>query len=358
MPLKVCSVNLNIASHDYLCQVISPLTDTQDIAQLKTQMTRSKVSWERVIHLANSHLMISALWVGLCEKELDSELENDVRNYLQELYTLNLRRNQGLRRQAIEAIAVLNKKGIVPMLIKGAVQLFQPVHEDFGTRIMTDLDMLVPKERIADAIEALAQIEYQIHKDPNINWETHYHAPPMGRPGEYGVIELHRNAFGKNADQVLSTAEIWATAEEGITKGIRFKVPDATHTVLLGILHSQFTHGYPQRFRLDYKGLHDMVTITGHQKRGVDWDQIQNRLAVHGLSWALRTHMWAAHRLFNLPVQNDIRPSVFTRIYHGLFMAKIGWKTVDKWFEIYFYNSFMIGLRKRFSPLKQLFPFR
>jgi len=101
-----------------------------------------------------------------------------------------------------------------------------------------------------------------------------------------------------------------------------------------------------------------MVTITGHQKRGVDWDQIQNRLAIHGLSSALRTHMWAAHRLFNLPVQNDIRPSVFTRIYHGLFMAKIGWETFDKWFEIYFYDSFMIRLRKRFSPLKQLLPFR
>jgi hypothetical protein len=116
--------------------------------------------------------------------------------------------------------------------------------------MMTDLDMLGPKDRIAEAIEALAQIEYPIHKDPNINWDTHYHAPPMVRPGEYGVIELHRNAFGKNADQVLSTAEIWAKAEECITKGIRFKVPNATHTVLLGILNSQFTHGYLQRFRI------------------------------------------------------------------------------------------------------------
>lgn len=90
MPLKVCSVNPNIASHNYLCRVISPLTDTQDITRLKNQMTRSEVSWERVIHLANTHLMISALWVGLYEKRLDSELENGVRDYLQELHSFNL----------------------------------------------------------------------------------------------------------------------------------------------------------------------------------------------------------------------------------------------------------------------------
>jgi len=320
-------------------------------------MTRSEVSWERIIHLANNHLMIAALWVGLYEKELDSELENGVRDYLQELHTLNLRRNQSLKRQVIEAIEVLNKKGIVPMLIKGAVQLFQPVHRDFGARIMTDLDILVPKNRIVGAIKALNQIEYQIQNVPNVNWNIHRHAEPMVRPGEYGSIELHRSALGKYADHILTTADIWAKAEYCVTNGVRFKVPNTTHSILLVILHSQIGHGYHQRLMLDYKGLHDMIVMTGHQKRRVEWDQIRNRLANLGLSRVLRAHMWIAHRLFNLPLQSDIGPTAYTRIYHGLFMSRIRWAIVDEWFEIFF-DSFIVCLRKRFGPLKQLLPLR
>jgi len=358
MPLKVSSVNVNIASHNYLCHVISPLTDTLDIALLKTQMTRSEVSWERVIHLANTHLIISALWVGLCEKGLDSELGNEVRDYLQELHRLNSRRNRGLKRQAIEAIAVLNKKGIVPMLIKGAVQLFQPVHRDFGTRIMVDLDILVPKDRIAGAIKALTQIGYKAYKGSNIDWETHHHVPPLVRKGEYGCIELHHKALGnKIADQVLSTAEIWAKAKYCVTNGIRFKLPNVTHAVLLGILHSQVTHGYHQSLRLDYKALHDMVAMTVRRNGRVDWDQIRNRFTKHGLSSILRTQLWTAHRLFNLPIQNGMRPSAYTRAYHGLYLARIRWELFDNWFDRFFV-FYKVRLKKRFSLLKQLFSFR
>jgi hypothetical protein len=351
-------MNPNIASHNYLCHIISPLTDTQDIARLKNQMTRSEVSWERVIYLANTHLIISALWVGLCEKKLDSELENEVRNYLQELHTLNLRRNRGLKRQAIEAIEVLNKRGIVPMLIKGAVQLFQPVHRDFGVRIMVDLDILVPKGRIAEAIKALIQIGYQAHKDSNVDWEVHHHVAPLGRAGEYGSIELHRKALGnKIADQVLSTADIWATAEDCVTNGIRFKVPNATHAVLLGILHSQVTHGYHQRLVLDYKAMHDMVAMTGCRNKDVDWDQIRNRFTKHGLDSILRTQMWTAYRLFSFPMQNGMWPSAYTRAYHGLYLAMIRWEFVDKWFEKFFV-FYKVRLKKRFGLLKQLLPLR
>ena len=189
MQLKVCSVNPDIASHNHLCHIISPLTNPRDIARLKDLITKSEVSWERVIHLANTYLVISALWVGLCEKELDSELENEVRNYLQELHALNLRRNQNLKRQTIEAIGVLNKKGIVPILIKGAVQFFQPIHGDLGVRIMTDLDILVPENQIAEAIKALIQIGYQAYKYPNADLAPPHHVAPLMRAGKYGSIE-------------------------------------------------------------------------------------------------------------------------------------------------------------------------
>ena len=345
-------MNSNLASHNFLCQIISPFCDTRDIVRLKNKITRSEVSWERVIHFANTHLIISALWVGLCEKRLDLELENEVRNYLQELHTLNLKRNQGLKRQAVEAIEALNQIGIVPMLIKGAVQLFQPIHKDFGVRIMVDLDILVPRNRIAEAIKALTQIGYRRQEYSNSELAPPHHMAPMFRSGEYGSIELHFTALGNRiANHILPTAEILAIAEEYNTAEVCFKVPNSTHSVLLEILHSQLTHRHHQRLSLDYKALHDMVTLISRQDRNIDWHQIQNRFAKHGMNSILRTHLWMAHRLLNLPVRNGIEPNAFTRSYHGLYLAMICWKLLYSWYNraLTFYN---VRIMKRFGLLK------
>jgi len=130
-----------------------------------------------------------------------------------------------------------------------------------------------------------------------------------------------------------------------------------THAVLLGILHSQVTHGYHQSLRLDYKALHDMVAMTVRRNGRVDWDQMQNRFTKHGLSSILRTQLWTAHRLFNLPIQNGMRPSAYTRAYHGLYLARIRWELFDNWFDRFFV-FYKVRLKKRFSLLKQLFSFR
>ena len=149
------------------------------------------------------------------------------------------------------------------------------MHLEFETPIVELEDKITEMKNLAkdsgvdvdEAVKALTQIEYQIQNIPNVNWNIHRHFAPMVRPGEYGSIELHRSALGKYADYILTTAEIWAKAENCVTNGVRFKVPNITHSILLEILHSQIGHGNHQRFMLDYKGLHDMIVLTGYQKR-------------------------------------------------------------------------------------------
>lgn len=64
-----------------------------------------------------------------------------------------------------------------------------------------------------------------------------------------------------------------------------------------------------------------------------------------------------AHRLFNLPMQNGMRPNAYTRAYHGLYLARIRWEFFDNWFDRFFI-FYKVRLRKRFGLLKQLLPFR
>ncbi len=357
MPLKYFSENPNIVGHKYLFSVISPLTDSQTLGRLRSQMAKAEIPWEQVLQMANAYLMISALWVGLCKKKVVNELDNEVRDYLVELHALNVKRNHGLKHQAMEAVRALNRRDIVPMLIKGAVQLFQPLHEDFGTRIMTDLDILVPISQMDEAIRALLQLGYQVQQDPIIDWDAHHHAAPMVRPGDYGCIELHRRALGGIAERVLSTQELWAASEMCVHEGIYFKTPNTTHSVLMGFLHSQVAQGNQRMLLIDYKAQLDMVVMLSCESTIPDWRQIRNRIETHGLIPVFRNYLWTAHRVFNLPMPSWLRPKASTRAYFLICLATIRWELFDKWFEQIFI-SFRIRLRKHFGPLRQLFPFR
>ena len=51
------------------------------------------------------------------------------------------------------------------MLLKGAIRLIDGLYPNPGWRFMRDLDLLLPKERLNDAVTALAAVGYE-SRDP------------------------------------------------------------------------------------------------------------------------------------------------------------------------------------------------
>src|SRR5262245_20257994 len=98
--------------------------------------------WAAGLALANDHLLSPAIYAALTATGRIGELPDDVRNYLELLHRLNGERNQALRQQALELITALNAAGVEPMLIKGGLQLFRPLHRDPAARMIRDLDVL------------------------------------------------------------------------------------------------------------------------------------------------------------------------------------------------------------------------
>lgn len=354
MPLNNFLTNPDIFNYRLLFQLISPLSPATNINDL---INSPETSWESLLNMANTYLMTPALWAGLVQKSIDAELDNDLCDYMQELYTLNEARNQGLKNQAIEAINVLNKAGIVPLLIKGAVQLFHPLHADFGTRIMTDLDMVIPEDKIRDAMHALKVHGYEEQDRTEKDWHTHHHEVPLGRLGDYGTIELHRRALGQKAESVLSTDDIWAGAEchtyNNEETTLQYHTPNLTHAVLIGFLHSQVAQSDYRKVKIDYKGLYDAAIMIHGKSSRIDWKEIRSRITAHGLYVVFRTYLWTANRLFHLPMPNGIQPHLSSTAYHALCLATIRWQWVDACLELFF--DTLDQFRARYGPLRQLF---
>ena len=89
-----------------------------------------------------------------------------------------------MRAQLLEAVAALNRLGIVPLLLKGAVPLFLSQANQMPVRMTSDLDLSVDAADEAGAQKCLGELGYLPLAD----------ARGMARPQDVGVLELRRNS--------------------------------------------------------------------------------------------------------------------------------------------------------------------
>ena len=93
------------------------------------------------------------------KKGMTEELPEELHTYLDDLHQLNRERNAQLQAQLLEAVQQLNSIDITPVLLKGAMHLVTDMYGDSGARIMSDVDLLVPREDTERCMAALQELD-------------------------------------------------------------------------------------------------------------------------------------------------------------------------------------------------------
>jgi hypothetical protein len=260
--------------------------------------------WMDVLEFANEHLLTPAL--------ADSPaLPDDARDYVVTLRRLNGERNATLRKQAIELVGTLNRRGIEPALLKGGLTLFDGPYRNPAQRMMRDLDLLVPVASRDAAIEALQSLGYSLAR----GYGTRHHAfGDFARPNDPGSVDLHTELV--DPWYVLPAAEVWQRARLIEVDGVRFCAPSPTDRVLHNLLHAQVHHlGNYYRGDLPLQQVHELVALARHFGPAVDWRFIERRLAEHRLDTPLHSYLLAADRLFGLAWPLERRPALGARLH-------------------------------------------
>jgi hypothetical protein len=110
---------------------------------------------------------------------------------------------------------------------------------------MRDLDLLIHRDRLSDAVARLASVGYSFTQDAASWPEHHKHLPPLGRDGDAAVIEIHSELISKR--QELCPAE-QALARSRVVDldGARVRIPDTVDQLAQLIGHDRFD-GYLHR---------------------------------------------------------------------------------------------------------------
>ena len=126
----------------------------------------STTDWQSVIALANRTLLTPALFSALAHSGEIDRLPDDVREYLGFIHDRNWERNLRLRAQLAEAVAALNRRGIAPLLLKGAVPLFLSPTSRLPARMTSDLDLAwkrPKKQAPKSALASLITCRWRVH---------------------------------------------------------------------------------------------------------------------------------------------------------------------------------------------------
>lgn len=296
-----------------------------EIQSLKEIIESHQVSWEEIISIANAELLTPLLWISLNKKGLLSIIPEELKAYLEEIYQLNLQRNRHLKAQLQSVIGILNNINVEPMVLKGSSYLLLDVFDSIAARIMYDIDLLVPEERLIQCVDALKTEKYETDPEVEKKKVNHHHWAPLFKPGEYAAIELHRDLLFHSAQALLQTKDAFKGAESKTEEFGRFKVLSPTHQMLHGILHSQIVDRYYERHILKLRAIVDIAYLCEFCGEDIDWYQIARVLGEHEQQKVLLAHVYTANKLLNMPIPEALKPGLSEKLYFQRCLWSLRW---------------------------------
>ncbi|MGB9364810.1 MAG: nucleotidyltransferase family protein [Xanthobacteraceae bacterium] len=258
---------------------------------------RADIAWELMIEVASFHYVAPAL--AWCLR--DEPMPDDVGEYFSSVAALNGQRNERMLAGAARVAALLNGIGIEPVLLKGCAMLAEGLYPDPSLRLMGDADILIPRERAAEAVAVLTGAGFATKASDVVVPPAHHHLQPLHDPETGLGVELHTDVMSRESDAVIATDWFCTDARLLTLRGHRVRVPAPTPNAGHCIFHSQIFHSLHARKTLQLRSLLDLALLRARHDAAIDWAVLDRRFAAAGFGEALATYLHFADALFGQP---------------------------------------------------------
>ena len=258
-----------------------------------TYKREAEVAWELIIEVASFHYATATL--AACF-DPDIDVPSDVRNYFESALALNKKRNEQILSSLARVAGLLNAIDIEPVLLKGAALLVEGIYPQPSMRILGDIDILIPKNRSAEACAALKAVGYDT-KWSAVSPPTHHHLPMLLDPETGTGVELHTDVISRSADAVIATDWFCEMVRPVLFRGQRMRLPEPTRNVGHIIFHSEIFHDLYNLNKVQLRHVVDLVLLRARHEKAIDWDELDRRFSAAGSGEPLATYLHLAGEL-------------------------------------------------------------
>ncbi|HSK21294.1 MAG TPA: nucleotidyltransferase family protein [Longimicrobiales bacterium] len=203
-------------------------------------------------------------------------------------------------------VDALAARGIPVVLLKG-LHLAAAVYDDPALRAMGDLDVMVPRDRLADASRALTEAGFDTTEVADLDdfCLTNCHLPRMAPPGGRGLgVEVHWTIELPTSPFEIRPAELWASSRPFQVNGRDVLGLSPEHLILHLCLHACYHH------RFDHTPLKQLcdVAVTLRQFDGqIDWDLLAGTAERWGIHSFVRFTLLLTREILGAEVPDTIQ---------------------------------------------------
>lgn len=277
------------AAYRFLGHCLNPAASTPELP--------GEADWPALVALGSHHWLLPGLATALYHRGLEPHLPAALVDHLQALHELNAARNQQLRTELLAICAHLNELEVEPLLLKGAIALVEPLYPNFGDRMMSDLDVLVPTARLEDCRQHLLRAGWDWDREiPALLWQNKHHAPPLFHPEHPAAVELHGHGVERRHRHLLSTGDFHADSERHEVAGVALRIPTPAVRLRHNLVHTQLTDRHYQYARLNLRQLWEWVMLRKRFDGHVAWPSLSATLGAQAV--VLEGYLLAASTFF------------------------------------------------------------
>ncbi|NPA29857.1 MAG: nucleotidyltransferase family protein [Epsilonproteobacteria bacterium] len=277
-------------------------------------MTDPQTPWIEIIEFANCHLLIPSLFRALHISETLFEIKDTLLvEYLTTLYAFNQKRNEKILEQLKSLTALFSHIDVTPVLLKGATALSEEYYEYLGERVMSDIDLWIPKNRLKECIDLLKK-EGEYRRVPGTPRSNH-HYPRIYSDTSAAALEVHYYILGGEGKTYFSNTLLKAHLHPAL--GIPgADVIEPTYDLYHIFLHSQYHHQMHENLGLALRDLHHAATLIRKREKEIDWKALETLCQNHGLTQMWQDYLFLLKHLFQaeIPIQIDKYNSHYSQI--------------------------------------------
>ena len=232
--------------------------------EIVKNLPAKEIHWQLLVKTGSDNMILPSFYLALQRHDLLKNLPADLQKYLQYVFELNKERNLSVIRQAGEVKDLLKTENIPCLFMKGTGNILDGLYAHTGERMVYDLDVLVPEDKMLAASQLMEGQGYHTQKKFNPRaLESTMHYPILLREDQVAGVELHRMPVQYLYRKSFRAEGIFENAVESKSeKG--FLLMNYTHRIIHNFLHAQLMHSGHYNARVSLRDLYDILLLSRH----------------------------------------------------------------------------------------------
>ncbi len=228
------------------------------------------------IRISSNHLVLPAIYIRLKNAGLTEFLPIDFNEHLNDIYTLNVKRNIEILQQVDEINNQLSTHNIEPVYLKGTANLLDDLYTDTGDRMIGDIDFLVQQKEFLKTADIILQLGYKTDKKIYDDIKSLKDYPRLYRKDVPADIEIHRIPVNSEYSKFFNSKTLFKE-KIPITNKVNCFVPSDKHKIIHNFIHSQLSNkGYKFKI-IPLRDLYDSYLLSKRVNITEVLDEVENK---------------------------------------------------------------------------------